>query len=125
VIHLDTSFLIRALVGGSHEDRRVRGWLGAGESLGISAIGWAEFLSGPVDRGALALVARLVGEPFPFGGEEAVLTASLFNVAGRRRHSLVDCMIAAVALRAEAALATANPADFRRFEPAGLRLVPG
>jgi len=32
-------------------------------------------------------------------------------------------MIAAVALRAGAAVATANPSDFQRFEPAGLQLI--
>jgi predicted nucleic acid-binding protein len=123
VILLDTNFLIRALVHGSPEDLAVRRWLKAGDSIGISAIGWAEFLCGPVAPGDLALVARIVGEPLPFGSADAAVTASLFNVAGRRRHSLVDCMIAAVALRAEAPLATSNPADFRRFEPAGLRLA--
>jgi predicted nucleic acid-binding protein len=32
-------------------------------------------------------------------------------------------VIAAVALRLDAALATVNPSDFRRFEPAGPRLI--
>jgi len=53
------------------------------------------------------------------------LTAQLFAQAGRRPRSIVNCMIAAVALRAGAALATPNRSDFRRFEPAGLRLVAG
>ena len=34
----------------------------------------------------------------------------------------MDCMIAATALRAEAALATGNPSDFRRFTAHGLTL---
>jgi predicted nucleic acid-binding protein len=125
VIHLDTSFLIRALVRGSPEDRRLRAWLGAGEPIGMSAIGWAEFLCGPVDADDLPLIGRILGEPLPFSAADAAVTASLFNAAGRRRHSLVDCMIAAVALRAEAALATANARDFQRVEPAGLRLAVG
>jgi len=32
-------------------------------------------------------------------------------------------MIAAIAVRANAVLATTNPGDFRRFEAAGLRVV--
>lgn len=32
-------------------------------------------------------------------------------------------MIAAMAIRADAALATRNPADFRRFESAGLTIA--
>jgi len=36
---------------------------------------------------------------------------------------MIDCMIGATALRAGAALATANPSDFRRFEGAGLRVL--
>jgi hypothetical protein len=33
VIHLDTSFLIRAMTPKSTEDRRLRGWLVADESM--------------------------------------------------------------------------------------------
>jgi hypothetical protein len=41
VIHLDTSFLIRALVRDSPEDERLRAWLGAGKPLAMSAVAWA------------------------------------------------------------------------------------
>jgi predicted nucleic acid-binding protein len=121
--HLDTSFLIGSLTRGSEADHRLREWLKLGEPVRMSAVGWAEFLCGPVDAAHVALVAELLQEPVPLLAEDAATTARLFNVAGRRRGSLVDCMIAAVALRSDAALATANPADFRRFAPAGLRLV--
>ena len=36
---------------------------------------------------------------------------------------MIDCMIAATALAEEAAVATSNPDDFRRFEAFGLALA--
>lgn len=123
MIHLDTSFLIRALLRDSAEQFELRRWLSNGEIVGISAIGWAEFLCGPLTTHDVELAAQIVFEPTPFAGEDAALAAELFNRSGRRRGSLTDCMIAATALRAEASLATANPADFRKLEPAGLKVV--
>jgi predicted nucleic acid-binding protein len=123
VIVLDTSFLIRALARGSREDERLRDWLRAGEELGMSAIAWAELLCGPIEPEQVALAARVVSRRFAFGDEDAATAARLFNDTGRRRGSLVDCMIAASALRLGAPLATQNPTDFRRFEPAGLRVI--
>jgi predicted nucleic acid-binding protein len=123
MIHLDTSFLVRALLAGSLEDERLRSWLSAGEPLGMSAVAWAEFLCGPVEPPGVELVARVVPDPVPFAEGEAVLAARLFNESGRRRGALADCMIAATAIRAGATLATENPKDFRRFERAGLLLA--
>lgn len=123
MIHLDTSFLIHALARNSPEDRKLRAWLKDGEPLTMSSISWAEFLCGPVGVEAIELAGRILRGPVAFLGADAVLTARLFNLAGRRRGSLTDCMIAATAIRAGASLATANPADFRRFAPAGLQIA--
>ncbi len=122
VIHLDTSFLIRGLVRGSAEDRALRRWLRTGESLGMSTIVWAELLCGPIGESHLEMVSRIVSERVPFIEEDAIVGARLFNESGRRRGSLMDCMIAASALRAAAPLATANVSDFRRLAAHGLRL---
>ena len=115
IIHLDTSFLIRALHPNSSADRQLRRWMTDGVRLGISAIGWTEFLCGPLDHRQHALAAVIVGEPEPFVAQDSIQTAELFNRSGRRRGSLLDCMIAAIAIRVGASLATANPDAFRRF----------
>lgn len=122
MIHLDTSFLIRGLVRGSAEDRALRGWLRAGEPLGMSAVAWAELLCGPLDEAQREMAEAIVSERVSFLEADAALAARLFNESGRRRGSLLDCMIAAAALRANAPLATANVSDFRRLEEGGLTL---
>jgi predicted nucleic acid-binding protein len=123
VIHVDTSFLIGALVRGSDEDRKIREWLHEGLPLGISTIAWAEFLCGPANEGEVQLAGRLVSDPEPFVSPDAALAARLFELAGRRRGTLADCMIAATAIRLRAALATGNVTDFKPFQKAGLRLA--
>ncbi len=125
MIHLDTSFLIRALVNGSDEDRKLRSWLGEGKTIGASAIVWAEFLCGPVHGNDVDLAMAVVEERVPFTAEDATLAASLFNKTGRRRGSLADCMVAGTAIRCSATLATANVRDFGGFLSAGLSLVQG
>lgn len=123
MIHLDTSFLIRALGRGSTEDRALRGWLSAGEGIAISAVAWGEFLCGPLGPDETSLAAEVVGDPVPLDAAAAALAADLFNRSGRRRGSMLDCFIAAAALASGARLATTNQADFRRFDEAGLVLA--
>jgi predicted nucleic acid-binding protein len=123
MIHLDTSFLIRGLVRGSAEDRALRKWLKDGEPLGMNTVAWTELLCGPLEESHLEHVTRVVSERVPFLEEDAVVSARLFNQSGRRRGSLIDCMIASSALRAGEPLATANVADFRRFAAYGLAIL--
>jgi predicted nucleic acid-binding protein len=59
VIHLDTSFLISALLAGSPQGQRLRTWLVDRASLGVSAVAWAEFLCGPITPEQLELANRI------------------------------------------------------------------
>jgi predicted nucleic acid-binding protein len=123
MIHLDTSFLIHALVPSSRADRRLQRWLRDGDELAISAIAWAEFLCGPVGTNAIDAVGAMFHEIVAYTVEDSELTARLFNLGGRRRGTLADCMIASTAIRAGASLATTNPSDFERFTGASLTIV--
>ena len=123
MIHLDTSFLIRGLVQGSAEDRALRKWLKEGEPLAMNTVAWTELLCGPLEESQLEHVTRVVSQRVAFLEEDSVVSARLFNESGRRRGSLIDCMIAASALRSGEPLATANAADFRRFAAYGLALL--
>ena len=123
MIHLDTSFLIRALNPGSPEDRNLRKWVGAGETVAMSSVAWAEFLCGPLGGAELELAERIVERRSDFTQDQAATAARLFNESGRRRGMFIDCLIAAAALADGALLATANAADFGRFKSAGLTLA--
>lgn len=123
MIHLDTGFLIRALQRESPEDRMLRGWLRDGARPGMSAVAWTEFLCGPLSASDLNVATEIVDRCLEFTPEHAAAAADLFNRSGRRRGTLIDCMIAAAALAEGAAVATTNPDDFRRFKDAGLELA--
>lgn len=124
MIHLDTGFLIRSLLKDAPEAATLEKWLSSDESLAISSIAWCEFLCGPLDEAASAAALTILNTPVPFTSDDASLAAQLFNITGRRRGSLTDCMISAVAIRAGAMLATTNISDFSRFEAKGLKFAP-
>jgi predicted nucleic acid-binding protein len=115
VIHFDTNFLIQVVVAGSSAHQRFQGWASANETFNVSSIAWAEFLCGPLDAAAQAMAAHVFPNPEPFLPADAVLAAQLFNQSGRRSRSLADCMIAAVAIRCGAKIATINEGDFQPF----------
>ncbi|HRP88303.1 MAG TPA: PIN domain-containing protein [Gammaproteobacteria bacterium] len=122
-IHLDTCFLIRALVPGTDADRRLRAWLTDGHRLRMDTIAWTEFLCGPLPPEELRLAEQIVTERVSYSESDAQRAAELFNATGRRRGTLADCMIAAAAARRDAALATLNRGDFECFEASGLKLA--
>ncbi len=117
MIHLDTGFLIHAIVAGTNADRLLRRWLAAGTPVAMSTIAWAEFLCGPLAAAQRTLALHVVTVREPFLYEDAQVAAAAFNRSGRRRGTFIDCMIAASAMRVGARLATTNPADFQRLDP--------
>ncbi len=123
MIHLDTSFLIRALIRGTPEDLALRRWIKAGEPLVVSTVAWAEFRCGPLHQLELAAAAAIVDRHREFTRDDAETAARLYNESGRRRGSLMDCMIAAVALADGAAVATSNTPDFQRLGELGVTLA--
>ena len=123
MIHLDTSFLIQALIPRSAAETKLQEWIIAGEDLGISSIAWSELLCGPLKAEDVALAESLFAAHEPFLMADAAKAAELFNGSGRRSRSLADCQIAAVAIRCEARIATHNTSDFAPFQSFGLILT--
>ena len=123
MIHLDTNFLIQATVAGSPAHGGFRRRSAAGESIGVSVVAWAEYLCGPLDPQAAAFAKQMFPLPESFLAGDAALAAEFFNKTGRRSRSLADCMIAAVAIRCGAKLATINTPDFQPFVQHGLVLA--
>lgn len=123
MIHLDTNFIIQALVPGSAAEAKLQAWLVAGEDLGISTVAWSEFLCGPLTPQDEALAQTFLAATEPFLAADARMAADLFNATGRRSRSLADCQIAATALRCGAEMATGNVSDFAPFHSQGLVLA--
>lgn len=123
MVHFDTNFLIQTTVAGSSAHERFRSWASAQENFNVSSVAWAEFLCGPLDATAESIARQIFPNPEPLLSVDAALAAKLFNQTGRRSRSLADCMIAAVAIRCGAKLATINAADFQPFVQRGLVLV--
>lgn len=124
MIHLDANYLILATVAGSPEEQRIRAWLGRGEELATSAIAWMEFVTGPVSPAVVAAMTEVIDDRVhPVERKEAELAARLFNAVGRKRALRYDCLIAAAAISAGAALATNNQSDYAQFTGQGLRLA--
>ena len=123
MIHLDTNFLIIALKAGSAQEATLDGWLSSKEPLGISAVAWTEFFAGPLSVRDEATARQMFRQVEPFLSQDAEQAAQLFNKTGRRSRSMPDCMIAAVAMRCGARLATDNASDFQAFVQHGLALA--
>jgi predicted nucleic acid-binding protein len=123
MIHVDTSFVVSALQPGTAEAAKVDLWLRANEMLGTSAVAWAELFCGPLSARDELIARQMFPRVDVLSPTDAELAAQLFNRTGRRSRSLADCMIAAVAIRCGAKLATINTGDFRPLVQHGLVLA--
>jgi predicted nucleic acid-binding protein len=124
MIHLDTNYLIRSLVPYTQQAAQLDSWILAGETIGVSAMAWSEFLCGPLSATQASSAVGILAGIESVTASDAALAADLFNKSGRRRGSLADCIIAAVALRSGASLATDNRVDFAPLVNLGLALIP-
>lgn len=123
VIELDSNFLVAVLEAGGNESKQLHTWARTGVRIQISAIAWSEYLCGPLETAVIALTRKLINSVEAFTEADAELASKLFNATGHRSRSHVDCMIAAHAIRRDAALATLNIRDFRPFEKFALKLI--
>jgi predicted nucleic acid-binding protein len=120
---LDTNVLIALEQPGGEADRRVRAWLAEGERMGVCTLVWTEYLCGPLPPAKIAAADALFRWKEPFAVADTQLAAFLFNAAGRRRGTILDAMIAAVAIRCQAEFFTFNRSDFSPFVAYGLKLA--
>jgi predicted nucleic acid-binding protein len=95
----------------------------SGESLIVPMPVWFEFLCGPVTENQIETLRAFIFEIVPFGENQAVESARLFNIIQRKRQHRVDAMIAGTAIIANAGLATNNRTDFEVFTRHGLKIV--
>jgi predicted nucleic acid-binding protein len=123
VVELDSDFLVAVLKPSGNESKQLHRWARTGVRIQISAIAWSEYLCGPLDTAVVPLTRKLVNSIEAFTEADAELASKLFNATGRRSRSHVDCMIAAHAIRRDAALATLNIHDFRPFRKFALKLI--
>ncbi len=125
MIHLDTNLIIDLATIGSPHIAVIRRWLEEGEKLAVSAIAWSEFLNGPHTKQQKETIrAVFEGRILDFGERQAEQASRLFHYTGRKRGSHADCMIAACAMAHGDRVATRNIANFVKFEPHGLLLIP-
>lgn len=115
MIHLDTSLLIDALTGPRRSAGKLRQALERGERILLTSLVLYEWRRGPRLREELAAQEALfpTATAVPFGPEEALAAASLYETVARPRGREIDLAVAACALSHGAALWTLNVRDFK------------
>jgi predicted nucleic acid-binding protein len=122
-VHLDNSFLVRALSGPGFERERLSQFADSDHVLQMSAVAWYEFARGPRTPEQLGVARALLHDDgiVPFSEDFAELAAEVFRQLGSPRRRATDIAIAVTAMALGARLVTGNAADFKGI--AGLDLV--
>lgn len=124
--HLDTDFLVKALLSTGRERSTLVRLSGARCELEMSSIAWYEFCRGPRTPEQLARArAHLESEGIIAWTEDlAERAADLFRRLGSPRKRAADVAIACVAIERGARLLTGNLRDYSGIEGLVLGLEP-
>lgn len=116
--------LIDSLTGSRRSAKALRRLIENGERILVPTLVLYEWLRGPrLPEELAAQEALFPGESsIPFGPQEAMLSARLYQSLRRPRGREIDLAIAACALSREAQLWTLNRSDFADIR--GLQLLP-
>jgi predicted nucleic acid-binding protein len=122
--HLDTDFLLRALLSRGPERALLRRISDSEAEIEMSAVAWYEFCRGPrrPEQEALARSYLEADGVIAFDEQLAVVAADLFRRLGRPRKRAADIAIAVTAIARGARLLSGNTRDYSSID--GLQLGP-
>lgn len=120
--HLDTDYLIHALMRRGHEHARLRELFESEHQVELSAMAWYEFVRGPRTPQQVAVARSFFAAAgiIPVTEEVAERAADLFRRLKSSRRRSGDLLIAAVALTRGATLLTRNLRDYADVDGLGL-----
>jgi predicted nucleic acid-binding protein len=116
--HLDTDFLLKALLSSGPEREQLRSISDSPSEIEMSALAWYEFCRGPrlPEQEAVAR-SYLEGDGIvAFGEDIAATAADIFRRLGGPRRRAFDIAIAATAIARGARLLTGNLRDYSAIE---------
>jgi predicted nucleic acid-binding protein len=116
--HLDTDFLVKALLGDGPERELLRAISDSPDEIEMSALAWYEFCRGPrlPQQEAVARSYLEAEGVVQFDESAAARAADIFRRLGSPRRRAADVAIAAVAIGREARLLTGNTRDYSGIE---------
>jgi predicted nucleic acid-binding protein len=112
--HLDTDFLVKAILGSGQERQLLREITDSAAEIEMSALAWYEFCRGPriPQQEAVARSYLEAEGVIEFDENAAARAADIFRRLGSPRRRAADVAIAAVAIGRGARLLTGNTRDY-------------